>query len=287
VVTGNPAVQKRPALSASPAAVSRLVQLVEARRGFDLSAYKPSSLGRSIARRATARGCASVAAYLRNVESDDVELDDLLSHVMVGYSTFFRNPGLFDALRTEVIPDIIERRKRGEARPIRAWAVACATGEEAYSLAMLFFELLDGRLDELELKLFATDVDKTALAKARAGAYTREALGDTDPRTVRRYFTGGGPFEVRPFIRRMVRFGQHNVFADPPISRLDLVTCRNMLIYLRKEAQARALQNIRYALLPGGYLVLGKSEKIRPEVEAAFEQIDKRWQIYRKTEGLS
>jgi len=272
--------------AAPPEEVSRLIELIETRRGFNLSAYKPTSLGRSIARRAAMRRCSSIAEYLNLVESDEAELDDLLSHVMVSYSTFFRDPGMFRVLRDRVLPDIIERRKSSDSRQVRAWTVACATGEEAYSLAIVFFEVFDGRPGRFDPKLFATDVDQSALAKARAGQYTREALGETDARTMARYFTGSGPFSVRPFIRRMVRFGEHNVFADPPISRLDLITCRNVLIYLQKEAQTRALQNIRYALLPGGYLVLGKSEKIRPEVEAAFEQVDKTWQIYRKIEGL-
>lgn len=272
--------------AAPPEEVSRLIELIETRRGFNLSAYKPSSLGRSIARRAAVRRCSSVAEYLCTVESDEAELDDLLSHVMVGYSTFFRDAGMFRVLRERILPDIIQQRKTSDVRQIRAWTVACATGEEAYSLAILFFEALDGRPGRLDPKLFATDVDRSALAKARAARYTREALGEIDARTQARYFTGSGPFTLRPFIRRMVRFGEHNVFADPPISRLDLVTCRNMLIYLQKESQTRALENIRYALLPGGYLVLGKSEKIRPEVEKAFEPVDNTWQIYRKIEGL-
>ena len=121
----------------------------------------------------------------------------------------------------------------------------------------------------------------------RAGRYAREELSETDPKTVARYFTGNRTLTVRPFLRNLVRFGELNVFADPPISQLDLITCRNVLIYLEKEAQVRALQNLRYGLVPGGYLVLGKSEKLRQEVEAAFEPVDTRWQVYRKIEGLS
>ncbi|MBN1918461.1 MAG: protein-glutamate O-methyltransferase CheR [Verrucomicrobia bacterium] len=284
MVTSNRTVSQGMAL---PEEISHLIDLIETRRGFNLSAYKPSSLGRSIARRAAMRQCSSVAEYLCMVEADESELDGLLSHVMVGYSTFFRDPGMFRVLRERVLPDIIERCGSPEPRQIRVWTVACSTGEEAYSLAILFFEVVDRQPGRFEPKLFATDVDKTALAKARAGRYMRDALGETDACTVARYFTGSNPFTVNPSIRRMVRFGEHNVFADPPISHLDLITCRNMLIYLEREAQTRALQNIRYALLPGGYLILGKSEKLRPEVEPAFDQVDKTWQIYRKIEGLS
>jgi two-component system CheB/CheR fusion protein len=275
-----------PTMSAPPDEVARLIELIHERRGFDLRDYKRSSIGRSIARRATACKCPSIEKYRAMVQESEPELDALLSHIMVGYSAFFRDPGLFDVLRRRVLPDIVKRRSAETPRRIRAWSVACATGEEAYSLAILIFEALDGCLDRFDIKLFATDVDRTALAKARAGRYTREDLEEMDAKTRARYFTGAGPFTVRPFLRRMVRFGEHNVFADPPISKLDLIACRNVLIYLNKEAQIRALENLRYGLVPGGYLVLGTSEKPRAEVEAAFEPLDKEWRTYRKIEGL-
>ncbi len=274
-------------MTAPPDEVSRLIELIHERGGFDLSDYKRSSLGRSIARRATACKCASIEQYRAMVETSEAELDALLSHIMVGYSTFFRDPELFQVLRRRVLPEIVSRRKEVTPHQIRAWSVACATGEETYSLAIVLFEALDGCLDRFDVKLFATDVDRTALAKARAGSYTQEELEDVDAKTVARYFTGRRTLTVRAFLRRLVCFGEHNVFADPPISKLDLITCRNVLIYLRKEAQIRALQNLCYGLVPGGYLVLGKSEKLRPELEAAFEQVDKKWRVYRRIEGLS
>jgi len=273
--------------TAPPEEVARLIELIQRRRGFDLSDYKRSSLARSIARRAAACKCTTVEAYRAMVEASEQEVDALLSHLMVGYSTFFRDPELFDVLRSTVLPDIIARRKTAESPRIRAWSVACATGEEAYSLAILIFEALDGRLDPFEVKLFATDVDRASLDAARTARYTRDQLENVDARTKRRYFTGARTFMVRPFLRRLVCFGTHNVVANPPISQLDLITCRNVLIYLEKDAQIAALNNLHYGLVPGGYLVLGKSEKLRPELEAAFEPVDTRWQVYRKTEDRS
>jgi len=274
-------------MTAPPDEVARLIALILHRRGFDLSEYKRNSLSRSIGRRAMACNCSSVEQYRGMVEASDEELDTLLSHLMVGYSMFFRDTELFDVLRRRVLPDIIGRRKQATPRRVRAWSVACSTGEEAYSLAIILFEALDGCLDGFDLKLFATDVDRTALVKARQGRYAREALEHVEAKTAARYFTGERTLTVRPFLRRLIRFGEHNVVANPPISQLDLILCRNVLIYLRKEAQLQALQYLRYGLVPGGYLVLGKSEKIRPEVEAAFEPVDKKWQVYRKIEGLS
>jgi len=247
--------------TAPPEEVARLIELIQRRRGFDLSEYKRSSLARSIARRAAACKCPTVEAY--------------------------RDPELFDVLRATVLPDIIARRKTATPPRIRAWSVACATGEEAYSLAIVIFEALDGRLDPVDVKLFATDVDRASLDAARAARYTRDQLENVDARTKRRYFTGTRTPTVRPFLRRLVCFGTHNLVADPPISQLDLITCRNVLIYLEKDAQIAALNNLRYGLVPGGYLVLGKSEKLRPELEAAFEPVDTRWQVYRKTEDGS
>jgi two-component system CheB/CheR fusion protein len=272
-------------IDAPPDEVSRLLELIHARREFDLSSYKQSSLARSIVRRAVACKCGSVAEYRALVEADDGELDALLSGLMVGYSTFFRDPELFALLRDTVMPDIVRRARAASPPRIRTWTVACSTGQEAYSVAILLFEALSGRLDGVELKLFATDVDRAALAKARRGRYVREEVAHLDARTRARYFTGTGPVTVRPFLRRMVLFGEQNVFADPPISQLDLITCRNVLIYLQRDAQVRALENLSYGLKPGGALILGKSEKLRAEVAGRFDVIDKRWQVYRKSEA--
>jgi two-component system CheB/CheR fusion protein len=274
-------------LDAPPDEVSRLLELVHVRREFDLSKYKQSSLARSIMRRAAACKCSSVAQYRALVETDEQELDALVSILMVGYSTFFRDPELFTLLQHSIMPDIVRRGRAASPPRIRTWTVACSTGQEAYSVAILLFEALDGRLEQLEPKLFATDVEQTALAKARLGQYYQEEVAHLDARTRARYFTGTSTVTVRPFLRRLVLFGEQNVFADPPISQLDLITCRNVLIYLQKDAQIRALENLSYGLKPGGYLILGKSEKLRPEVEGRFDVIDTRWQVYRKREACA
>jgi two-component system CheB/CheR fusion protein len=273
-------------LTASPSEVAPLLDLIRDRRGFDLSSYKHGSLSRSITRRAAARQCLSLEQYRAIVEQSDAELDALLSEITVGYSTFFRDPQLFDILRRRVLPDIVSRREREHPSRIRIWSAACAGGEEAYSLAILLYEALDGRLDRFDVRLFATDVDRVSLAKARAGRYTREELGELEPERMALYFTGRHLFTVQDFLRRFVRFGEHNVFTDPPISRLDLICCRNVLIYLKKEAQVRTLRYLCYGLVPGGYLVLGKSEKLCAELEPAFEPVSKTWRVYRKIEGL-
>jgi len=273
-------------LNESPSEVARLIELIRERRGFDLSSYKRGSLTRSIERRAGARKAPSLEQYRAIVEQDDKELDALLSEITVAYSTFFRDRELFEVLRHRVLPEIVSRREQETPRRIRAWSAACAGGEEAYSLAILLYEALDGRLDRFDVKLFATDVDGASLAKARAGRYTKEDLGELDPQVIERFFTGKGTFTVREFLRSFVRFGTHNVFTDPPISRLDLITCRNVLIYLQKEAQIQTLRYLCYGLAPGGCLVLGKSEKLRAEFEAAFEPVSEKWRVYRKIEGL-
>lgn len=282
-----PAATRPPAVTstASPSEVSRLIELIRERGGFDLSGYKRNPLGRSIARRAAACHCATIEEYCALAEASDDELGLLLSQITVEYSEFFRDPELFDLLRERLLPELIERKKRAGQPAVRLWSVGCAGGEEAYSLAIVLLEALGGDPDGFDIKLFATDVDAASLARARAGRYRNEELAGLEPQALGRYFRGRRTLVVRSFLRDLVCFGVHNVLTDPPISKLDLIACRNVLIYLEKDAQVHTLRNLCYGLVPGGYLVLGKTEKLRPEVEAAFEPVNEKWRVYRRIEG--
>jgi len=270
--------------TASPSDVSRLVGLIQERAGFDLSGYRRDPLGRSIARRAAACHCSTIEKYCALAEASQGELGRLLSQITVEYSEFFRDPELFDLLRRRLLPELVERNERAGRRAVRLWSVGCAGGEEAYSLAIVLLEALSGHADGFDIKLFATDVDAASLARARAGRYRNDELSSLEPQALDRYFRGRHTLVVRPVLRDLVCFGRHNVLADPPISKLDLVACRNVLIYLEKDAQVRTLRSLCYGLVPGGYLVLGKTEKLRPEVQAAFEPVSEKWRVYRRIE---
>ena len=251
------------------------------RSGIDFTAYKRPTILRRLQRRMVATGATKLRDYVRYIERHPDEYQRLVSSFLIKVTEFFRDPELFDHLRSYTLPRLIEEaRHRGNE--LRVWSAGCATGEEAYSLAMLVADVLGEELDRFNVRIFATDLDDDAVTFARRGLYPSGALANTPPEIVERYFSRvDDSYEVRKFVRALVIFGQHDLGQRAPFPRIDLALCRNVLIYFTTELQKRALQLFAFALRDGGSLVLGKSETTSPLGEY-FALEDARLKIYRR-----
>ena len=261
------------------AGVSRILKVLRAQTGRDFSRYKRTSVIRRIERRMAANGLEDVEAYARHLQGNAVEARALLTELLVNVTGFLRDPEAFAALGQEVLPGLVAGKAAGDV--IRAWVAGCASGEEAYSLAIQLREALDAARREVRVQLYATDLDADAIATARAGTYPASALGDLSPERLRRWFVRDGDgYRVKKELREVVVFAVHDLTEDPPFTRLDLVSCRNVFIYMEVELQERLLALFHYALRPGGTLVLSPAEGIGSHT-GLFEPIDRKWRIYR------
>jgi two-component system CheB/CheR fusion protein len=248
------------------------LERVRDRTGLDFAPYKRPTIVRRLQRRMAAVGAQDLAEYRRYLDRHPEETQRLVASFLIKVTEFFRDPELFDYLREQILPGLIaEARQRGE---LRIWSAGCATGEEAYSLAILVAELLGDDLRAFPVRIFATDVAVDAVEFARRGLYPASALADAPPEIVARYFTQvDGGYEVRKEVRSLVIFGEHDLGHRAPFPRIDLVLCRNVLIYFTTELQRRALRLFAFSLRIGGYLALGKSESVNPFPEYfALEQ---------------
>jgi two-component system CheB/CheR fusion protein len=254
-------------------------RMLEAEFGIDFNHYKPSTVTRRIERRLALAQSPNVDEYLQRLRVERDELDALYRDLLIGVTRFFRDAEAFRLLEERVLPELLEREPRSS--PLRFWVAGCATGEEAYSLAILMQDLMAVH-GERPVKIFATDVHRGSLDRAALAAYDDEAVAGVSPERLARYFTHtGGAYQVIPELRQMIVFAQHNVITDAPFTRLDLITCRNLLIYLQPPAQQRILSFFHFALNQNGVLFLGPSESLGP-VADGFETLDKHWQVYRK-----
>ncbi|MCE6992950.1 PAS domain S-box protein [Dyadobacter sp. CY323] len=228
------------------------------RTGHDFSNYKRPTLMRRFERRISVRNLPDLPAYVTFLHENPDEAQALLKDLLISVTNFFRDSKPFQALEDDILPTLIRERSNDV---IRIWVAGCATGEEAYSLAMLMAEKTMDVLDAPKVQIFATDIDEAAIAIAREGRYTLNDAADIPADRLRQFLVpDGDDFRVRQEIREMVLFAHHNVLKDPPFSRIDLVTCRNLLIYFNSAAQERVMETFHFALRPGGYLLLGLSE---------------------------
>jgi len=268
--------------SAAPAPLQGLdavYRMLQEEFGIDFTHYKPSTVTRRIERRLALARSQDLEEYLRRLRNEREELDALYRDLLIGVTRFFRDPEAFALLEQRILPELMARTP--PEAPLRLWVAGCATGEEAYSLAIAVQDLM-ARVGERTVKIFATDVHRGSLEKAAAAIYDDEALANVSPERLARYFTrAGSNYQVVPDLRQMIVFAQHNVIRDAPFTRLDLITCRNLLIYLQPAAQQRCLSFFHFALRQGGALFLGPSETLGP-LAHGFEILDKHWQLYRK-----
>lgn len=231
------------------------------RTGHDFSNYKRPTMLRRIERRISVRNLPDIQAYAAFLRDNPEESQALLKDLLISVTNFFRDKKAFEAVETVIFPRILKQRRADQ--PVRIWVAGCATGEEAYSLAMIAAEQTSNSAEAPPIQIFATDIDETAINIAREGVYTLNDAADVSPERLRRFFTREGEsYRVRREIRETVLFAQHNLLKDPPFSRLDLATCRNLLIYFNPSAQERVMETMHFALNPGGFLFIGSSESV-------------------------
>src|SRR5579859_6067899 len=269
------------AASAREQSLQTVLAQVRERNGIDFSNYKRPTILRRLQRRMIATSASSLPEYARYLARHPDEYQRLTASFLIKVTGFFRDMEFFDALREHVLPDLIARA-RARDKTLRFWSAGCATGEEAYSLAILVAEALGEELGEFQVQIFATDLDEEAIAFARHGIYPGAALASLPEALIARYFIKlDGNYEVTKHLRGLIIFGQHDLGQRAPFPRIDLVLCRNVLIYFTPELQERALRLFAFALRDGAYLALGKAETTRP-LEAHFEPLDGHLKLYRR-----
>jgi two-component system CheB/CheR fusion protein len=266
-------------------AFEKIMILLRAQTGHDFSLYKKNTVYRRIERRMGIHQIHRIATYVRFLQENPQELELLFKELLIGVTNFFRDPATWEQLKAEVIPALLKDRPPGQA--LRFWVPACATGEEAYSLAIVFKEALEQLKPAQKhiLQIFATDLDRDAIGKARAGVFPANIAADVSPERLNRFFVHlDHKYQVAKSIRELVIFAPQNVIMDPPFTRLDLVSCRNLLIYLTPELQKKLFPLFHYSLNPGGVLVLGSAETVG-EFTDLFAPLAGKTQLYRRLES--
>ncbi|MDY3555236.1 chemotaxis protein CheB [Gemmata sp. JC717] len=272
-----------PALETDDAVLRQMFDILSQHAGIDFSLYKPATVTRRVDRRMSANRVERFAEYVRLLERSPQERDALYRELLIGVTQFFRDPAAFEVLQERVVPEVFAAAPAGET--VRVWAPACSTGEEAYSLAILLREYCDANRLRCHVKIFATDVDREAVAFAAAGVYPEASAALVAPDRLARYFTPtSGGYQISRAVREMVVFAYQNLIKDPPFTRMSLVVCRNLLIYLQPVLQRKALALLTYALRPGGFLFLGASEN-PGHLGHQFQTVDTRWKVYRATQS--
>jgi two-component system CheB/CheR fusion protein len=261
--------------------LERIIEAIRNFNGHDFSDYKKSTLFRRIERRIKITQTLDTAGYLKYLLRNSDESKNLFQDLLIGVTSFFRDPQAFEFLGKQVLPELLQRV--GTNGPLRIWTAGCSTGEEAYSLAMLAYEAAEELKIKPDFQIFATDIDDVAIEKAREGAYLHNIEVDVTNERLRRFFTReNSAYRVRKLIREPIVFAVQNVLKDPPYSKLDLIVCRNLLIYLEPVAQKKLLPLFHYVLNRGGILFLGSSETIGTFTEL-FSFVNKKWNVFRKT----
>jgi len=260
--------------------LDQITALLRERVEQDFSAYKPGTLLRRIARRMALHAITEVTDYLTLLQDDKTEADILAKDLLIHVTGFFRDAGVFNYLAATVIPDLVRQHPVGQ--PIRIWIPACSSGEEVYSLAILFLEAITVAKVNIKLQIFGSDLDERAVSKARTGKYSPSLATEISPERLSRFFVAdSGGYRIGPILREAVIFTVHDILSDPPFARIDLVSCRNLLIYLLPEAQQRALSLMHFALRANGVLVLGIAESVAA-ARGDFEPISADLRIFRR-----
>ncbi len=255
-----------------------LLTILRIRTGHDFRHYKRATVMRRIERRLQVNGVSNLAGYRRFIGTHAEETTALLKDMLIGVTNFFRDRKSFDALEQSAVAKIFDRRSPDE--PVRAWCAGCSTGEEAYSLAMLLSEHVPAGSKFPLIHVFATDIDENAISRARTGMYPESIVADVSAQRLDRFFLKpGNQYQVTKELRKKALFATHNLLSDPPFARLDMISCRNLLIYLDRTVQRQVLETFHFALRPGGFLFLGDSESAEIASEL-FAQVDKRNHVY-------
>jgi two-component system CheB/CheR fusion protein len=260
--------------------LAKIFTLLRTAHDVDFTHYKPPTIERRIRRRMALHKVETLQDYLRILSERPEEVEHLYSDILIRVTSFFRDPDVFTALQQEILPALLREKSK---KPIRIWIPGCATGEEVYSMAIVFHEALKALEQDCPVQVFGTDISDTAIERARSGMYTESIAAEVSAERLRRYFTKvDGGYRVSKVIRDCCIFARQNLTKDPPFSKVDLISCRNVLIYLDTVLQRRVMSIFHYALQPAGYLLLGSSETIGNYADL-FSIIDRRHKIYQRT----
>lgn len=266
--------------------LKKIFVLLRTQTGHDFSQYKPSTICRRIERRMAVHQIDKIDDYVKYLQQAPVEIEALFRDLLIGVTNFFRDSDAFEVLEQQTIPKLFEGKQAGAV--IRAWSTGCSTGEEAYSIAILLQERLEMLKQHFKVQVFATDIDSRAIATARAGVYPASIADNITPERLARFFTAeadGSAYRIHKNIRDMLVFSEHNLIKDPPFSKLDLISCRNLLIYMSAELQKRVLTLFHYALNPSGVMFLGTSETLG-ELASLFVPLDRKAKMYQRKEDF-
>jgi two-component system CheB/CheR fusion protein len=260
--------------------IRKLLLLIRNATGVDFTYYKSNTIHRRIARRMLLRKVGSIREYVESLRRDGAELDALYQDILIHVTSFFREPEIFQILESHIVPSLLEGKT--ERDPVRVWVPGCSSGEEAYSIAIVLAECLGGRLGKIRVQIFATDLSEPSIEQARAGVYTGTTLANVRPERLARFFVkSNGGYQVTQSLREMCTFARQDLTHDAPFSRIDLISCRNVLIYLEPLLQKRVLSAFHYALKDKGVLLLGKSETLSAFPDL-FTPVEKKGKFYRR-----
>ncbi len=263
----------------------KLCVLLRMQTGHDFSQYKETTLLRRMERRMALHQLGQPEDYLRHCRDNPTEIDARFRDLLIGVTSFFRDPAAFKALEEELIPRLLAHKSSHE--PIRVWVCGCSTGEEAYSIAIVLYEQMMAANRPFKLQLFATDIDRRAIEHARAGIYPASSANSVSEERLSRFFTHDaqrGTYRIQKHIRDLLVFSEQDVIKDPPFSKIDLLSCRNLMIYLNGDLQRKLIPLFHYALAPGGALFLGTSETVGDNARL-FSALDRKWKIYQRLPG--
>ncbi|MBK7765587.1 MAG: chemotaxis protein CheR, partial [Sulfuritalea sp.] len=284
---GLPRLHGQPAAVHTPrtdSALKKIFVLLRAQTGHDFSQYKPSTIQRRIERRMAVHQIEGIDSYVKYLQQTPAEGEALFRDLLIGVTNFFRDHEAFRLLEEKLVPKLFDDKPPGAA--VRVWCAGCSTGEEAYSIAILLQERMEALKRSYTVQVFATDIDSRAIATARAGLYPSSIAADVSPRRLARFFVaeaGGSGYRIHKAIRDMLVFSEQDVIKDPPFSRLDLISCRNLLIYMGAELQKKLIPLFHFALKPGGMLFLGTSEGVG-EFGELFAVLDRKSKLYQRKE---
>jgi two-component system CheB/CheR fusion protein len=258
--------------------LQRIVHILRTATGVDFSLYKTGTIKRRVARRMILHKIESLQSYGSYLEQNAIEVAALYQDIFIHVTSFFREPETFAALKRKILPKLLANRPQSE--PLRVWVPGCSTGEEAYSIAIMLLEFLDKRASGATIQIFGTDISAPAVDCARAGTYSETAVANVSPERLRRFFVKvGASYQIGKQVRDRCVFARHDLGKDPPFSKLDLISCRNVLIYMSGELRERVLSFFHYALKHAGFLMLGKSEALGSSARL-FIQEESKWKIY-------
>jgi two-component system CheB/CheR fusion protein len=271
---------------ASEDSMRRIFWLLQSATGVDFSDYKPTTIDRRIQRRMLLYKLEELGDYARYLQENPAEVKALYEEILIHVTSFFRDPEAFQLLKEQVFP-VITQKKSADS-PIRIWVAGCATGEEVYSIAICLLEFFEETATHLPIQIFATDISESAIFKARLGIYQENLMVDISPERVRRFFhpLDEGGYQISKAVREMCVFARHDLGRDPPFSNLDLISCRNVLIYLGATLQTRLIPLFHYSLKSSGFLLLGSSESIGKHSEL-FTSIDIKYKVYTKNQAAN